>query len=442
MEKATPPTADPKGELFAPWSMVERVADSVCMVVQRARRRSGRARLLGVTIDGFGKDGPILEVVFHEGLDSGVRIGLLLTHEVYEPERAELIDEYAPTRLVGRAVGALRHLLPDLGHPLICSLLHGGLGRSAPGKCDGDDGRDEGFLEVHFVAPVVGMNLTGSKGTGPGTDWQVAAKLVAVDYIEQTKRIQYRTSRAHANGASADPTAIVLHTAEVPTSWRVADLRRLIATRSDAAGSYHGAADVDGKSEQYVPWGWEAFHISARNGQLRGNALGIGISFVCRASDWGGLPAAEETAMLEAAARLVVQASEDLDTEYGYAIENRLLTPAEYWAGEHGIITHAALQANRTDPGRNFPMDRFLGMLAEIVDEGTTRPEPEPARPPDANPWPMSRELAAEYQQALADLGYPIVIDGAWGPKSEATMREAFGQLSTLQRFRSWLSAE
>jgi len=189
-------------------------------------------------------------------------------------------------------------------------------------------------------------------------------------YLEENSpaRSQYRAvRRAEVTGA------IVVHTAENNTDVKLPDggaeaVARFISTRSNA-GSYHSVVDSDsvinvGKYE------WEMFHEGTG-----GNRWSLGLSFACRASQWGNLPDWWEEGALANGAREAKNMAKWVQNTTGVTVPAKRISPVEYRAGEPGFVGHGELDpSRRSDPGDNFPWNTFLG----AYDDGHFETEPTP----------------------------------------------------------------
>lgn len=227
------------------------------------------------------------------------------------------------------------------------------------------------------------------------------------------RRTQWRKRRYLPSKPSG---AIVIHTSESSFRWRVADLINFIMKRA-GPGSYHGGADRAREYKQIIPYAWEAFHVAARKGTTRGNGLSVGLSFICKASDWGQMTEQHEQNLLEAGAIGAADIIQWFDKTLGIKVPLKRLTPAEFWAGQPGFIGHGEIQGNRTDPGPNFPWTEFLKLTNQATRQ-TTQPE---ALTPEA-----------ELQTTLNKLGHNLAIDGDIGPLTIAATQQTLQHLPAI----------
>lgn len=149
------------------------------------------------------------------------------------------------------------------------------------------------------------------------------------------------------------PTLIVLHSTEGGTAHSVA---AMFASPLKPARSAHYVLDQIA-AMRCVPDANIAWHCGHQ-----GNVRGIGIEICGRAADsvdvW--LPRLPPVAALTA--RLCQQ----------YAIPARFIDAAALRSGASGITTHAEVsqawhETTHTDPGVNFPIGRFLGLVADAA---------------------------------------------------------------------------
>lgn len=171
-------------------------------------------------------------------------------------------------------------------------------------------------------------------------------------------------SRVRSNGVrwwgypsrTGETTCIVLHTTESnPGDGSARRVAGWQASTAPAPSSYHKLVDT-GNIVQTVLDEQTAFHA------VGFNSFSLGLSFSTRASLWGRNNRTD-TAMLERGAWVAAQWCKKYD------IPVTLITNSQGRRGVKGIITHAAVDpGRRSDPGPNFPMDRFLSMVKEYVD--------------------------------------------------------------------------
>lgn len=157
-------------------------------------------------------------------------------------------------------------------------------------------------------------------------------------------------------GRSQPVRGIVLHTSESLDAVGAAEGLTTV-TRPSAAHAVVGTET----SIALLPDEATAFHAPG------GNSMGLGLEIAYRAAQWGEQPATEEMLLVRSAVWCGLRARK-------YGIPVRRVTVEEWEAGERGFISHAELDPmNRSDPGPDFPWDRFLALTARVA-----------GRPPDA----------------------------------------------------------
>ena len=143
---------------------------------------------------------------------------------------------------------------------------------------------------------------------------------------------------------------IVVHTAESLVARGVAQY--LAATPRAAAA--HVVVDAV-ETVPLLPDAYKAFHAGPR-----GNSPGLGIEIAYEAARWGSNPPDEELRLARSAlwcARKAVL----------HDIPVVRVAPEDWDAGGRGFISHAELMpAERTDPGPDFPWERFLDMVRRL----------------------------------------------------------------------------
>lgn len=152
---------------------------------------------------------------------------------------------------------------------------------------------------------------------------------------------------------------IVLHTAEsVDAEQAAEDLAA--ATVPSAA---HAVVDTEA-IVALLPDEATALHAAGAN------SASLGIEFAYPSGQWGQRPADEQMLLARAAAWCGLRARK-------YAIPVRRVTVEEWEAGMPGFISHAELDpAHRTDPGPDFPWDRFLALTASVAERSADVPGP------------------------------------------------------------------
>jgi hypothetical protein len=125
------------------------------------------------------------------------------------------------------------------------------------------------------------------------------------------------------------------------------------AATTDRKVSWHSGSDSD-SFLRLLPASYTAWHCAGFNSESYGHEISKATT------RWTGMPAAWlERTLTNAAAclRPVVAA---------HKIPLRVLTREQVRDGAYGFAAHSELDpARRTDPGRDFPWQRFLALLAE-----------------------------------------------------------------------------
>jgi hypothetical protein len=215
-------------------------------------------------------------------------------------------------------------------------------------------------------------------------------------------RSQFRLPRrADATGA------IVVHTAENGGRGAAGSAEAVaeFIQRRTGPGSYHTIAD-ESKWIHLAPYEAEAFGEGTG-----GNRWALHLSFACRTVDWAMMPDDRTKRLLDQGARAAADMARWVKAEHGITVPARLITAAEYQAGQPGFISHAALDpTRRSDPGIGFPWARFLALFAYAYHMET------PTMTTTEKPF------AAQVNEALQLLtehaGYTGALDGLFGPKA------------------------
>lgn len=143
---------------------------------------------------------------------------------------------------------------------------------------------------------------------------------------------------------------IVVHTAESMDALGVAQYLATI----DRAAAAHVVVDTD-VTVPLLPDETTAFHA------VGGNSAGLGIEIAYKAALWGTQSVAEEMLLIRSAAWCGLHARL-------HDIPVRRITVEEWEGGGRGFISHAELDpANRTDPGPDFPWDRFMALTDRVA---------------------------------------------------------------------------
>jgi hypothetical protein len=185
------------------------------------------------------------------------------------------------------------------------------------------------------------------------------------------RRSQYRRPRRE------EPSGVIaVHTAENAPDLVAFDggaeaVARFIRDRSDP-GSYHELVDSD-SGINLVPYDAEAFHDGTGT-----NPHSLGLSFATRADVWPLAPQAWRDGAIEQGAQRAFNMARWIRHRTGIVVPARRISAAQARARVPGFVTHAELDpGRRSDPGRAFPFDQFLGRFDELMG-GAPAPAPVP----------------------------------------------------------------
>lgn len=211
-----------------------------------------------------------------------------------------------------------------------------------------------------------------------------------------------------------DPYLVVLHTTEgAPAGPRTAvNTARWQASDAQTPSSYHVLIDWD-HTVRTVRDESVAFHA------VGFNTVALGLSWGTQAHTWGRNPKMD---------RVMIERGAVVAAEWcvKYGIPPRELTRAEAARGVKGFIRHSVAEhrkGRRSDPGSQFPMKEFLGLVAQYVAILEGREVVIPDNDEEAE---AMRELVEGIQEALRAAGFdPGPIDGEWGPRTQGAFTAA-----------------
>jgi N-acetyl-anhydromuramyl-L-alanine amidase AmpD len=229
------------------------------------------------------------------------------------------------------------------------------------------------------------------------------------------------------NGRQID--LIVIHTMEMDEKGTTAENCARWFQNPTAKVSAHYCVDSDSivqcVADRDVAWAAPGANSNGLQVEHAGRAAQTG-------RDWGD---AFSLAMLERSAVLVA------DLCRAYRIPVTWLYEADLRAGRRGITTHDAVskafkRGTHWDPGKNFPIERYLAAVRRHLAAGPAVPEPAPLRPDPptlrrgSEGWQVKRLQTLLLQHGL--LPEASLVDGDFGEITEATV-QAFQALNDLE---------
>lgn len=189
---------------------------------------------------------------------------------------------------------------------------------------------------------------------------------------------------------------IVVHTAESAPDTSGPDsgaenVARFISNRTDAAGSYHDVVDAD-SFVNVVSYDSEAFHDGTGT-----NRHSLGLSFATQAARWRDVPEVWVEGAIGQAAWRAAAMAHHVHAQTGIVIPARRINATQAHACIPGFVTHGELDpGRRSDPGADFPWDRFLPLYdyltAGLRGGPTPAPQPAPAPAPGVD-WAALRRV-------------------------------------------------
>ena len=216
----------------------------------------------------------------------------------------------------------------------------------------------------------------------------------------------YRLTRRRCQHGHTRPHLIVVHTAENKPDFDPPDIgaeavARYFATTPREVSAH---ATVDSDSVIWLlPDGYEAWHAGT---SIPGayNSCSVGVEIATKAASWYGSPDRWRYAVLdELSSVLAVWARR-------HRIDVRHIMKEDANKGMSGLIGHGELDPDRrTDPGAAFPWAYVISETgAKMVDPTANNPQP--------------ADLVRAIQRSLNTAGATpkLVVDGIWGPLTEA----------------------
>lgn len=195
---------------------------------------------------------------------------------------------------------------------------------------------------------------------------------------------------------------------------------RYAATTSRAV-SWHSGSDSDSVLE-LLPPDYTAFHCRGYNSSTYGHEISK------RNMTWSDEPPAWVDATLRRAAGHLGALAGELDVPIRHITRAELDRAAD--RGDPrlgGFVGHRELDpSRRSDPGQDFPWDRFLALAS-----GEHAPPVPPARPSSDDEAAAAARLrrgstgvdVRRVQGMLVAHGYELDVDGDYGPRTEQAVR-------------------
>jgi peptidoglycan hydrolase-like protein with peptidoglycan-binding domain len=222
-------------------------------------------------------------------------------------------------------------------------------------------------------------------------------------------RVAYPTGNYSSRGGAA-VRLIVLHTAEGATN--IADLGAWFANPASGVSSHVGVDDTANTVGEYVRRDYKAWTAANYNPVAVQAEL-------CAFAAWDTATWNTHPNMLANCAAWIAEEAAR------FAIPLVKLTPQQAQGSGRGVCQHADLGAgggNHWDCGPGFPVDAVLALAGGVT------PAPPPTPPVSAPPWPgrylayppvMTGDDVAVWQAQMSARGWPLDVDGAYGPVSE-----------------------
>lgn len=230
-------------------------------------------------------------------------------------------------------------------------------------------------------------------------------------------------ARNYTRGRSGTIDLLVVHTMESPEKPDTAEsVARWFAGPTAPQASAHYCIDSD-SIVQCVKDEDVAWHAPGANHN------GLGFEHAgCAAQTPAEWSDDYSTKCLELSAELVAQKC------IQYSVPVVWLRASDLLAGRRGITGHVQVseafkRSTHTDPGPNFPVERYVGLVAKYLGGGDAQPQVQPYA--TKLPPPTLRRGATGFQvkrlqRLLERRGFdPGAADGVFGPAAESAVRAA-----------------
>lgn len=205
-------------------------------------------------------------------------------------------------------------------------------------------------------------------------------------YFEQHPQKLSQWGRTRRNGADTAPQ-VGLHTYEA--TWSAEQGAKYLTERT-TYGSYHWLTGLD-KNIHLAPWSSETWHA------VNLNNWSVGVSVMWQAGKWGQLSAQNRATLINGMAMGAHLFSRWCVANGKGPVQARKLTREQALRRESGFIYHGDTQADRSDPGPDFPLNEFLAEFRRLEAGGKKPAAVKPAASKPASntgstkPWPAGR---------------------------------------------------
>ncbi len=236
-------------------------------------------------------------------------------------------------------------------------------------------------------------------------------------------------ARSQWKARTRKPTGlIVVHTAENVTDKigpdTGAEAVAAFIRKRTTPGCYHDLADSDSRI-QLAPYEMGCYHDGTGS-----NPFSLSISFALAAADWMKLTHEQREGFLRNGAHAFANQQAWLRSKGYPTTPVRRVNKVDSTNGAAGLISHGERDpARRSDPGKDFPWDRFM----QLCREATGGPAPVPPPPPGTGgAFPTLRRgdkgAAVLRLQEFMVRTFPTYNsygpNGTFGPATEAGVKE------------------